>query len=150
MLSSVDAALGWNVSQCMCDTLLWIAKLYFVQGSPKIVAYYLKQAHEFATQLSAPRMLAKVVVKQAELALALRNQDQIDIKMQEIAQLAAEDGGLATIDVKRLKACQAALQVEGTEAAEAGFASARNALQKLDRAFADTDAQIERYARPAL
>lgn len=147
VLRSVDTTLGWDTAQAQYDILLWIAKLYFIKGSPKPVAYFLKQAYELAEHLLAPRMLAKVVVKQAELALALRDTERINETIEELAILAAEDGGLAAIELKRLRACLSALAAEQAEAADNGFANAQSALLKLDKAFIDTEAQIGRCVR---
>jgi hypothetical protein len=136
--------IGWEAASFLCDCQLWISKLYFVKGSPKAVPYYLSQAYELAESLGAPRMLAKVVVKQVELAIALRSQEHISRSMDELVNLAAEEGGLASIEVKRLKASLAAIEEEPAEEAETGFIAAQSLLQKLDKAFLDTEDQIQR------
>ena len=142
---SIDMTLGWETAYFLCDCLLWIAKLYYVKGSPRTVTYFLAQAYSLAESLAAPRMLAKVVVKQVELAIALRDEALVHKSMEELVKIAADDGGLASIEVKRLKACLASLDSEQAEASEAGFVGAQSALQKLDKAFLDTEAQIKRY-----
>jgi hypothetical protein len=64
--------------------------------------------------------------------------------MDELVNLAAEEGGLASIEVKRLKASLAAIEEEPAEEAETGFIAAQSLLQKLDKAFLDTEDQIQR------
>lgn len=143
-----DQGIGWDVSSMLSDALLWISHLYSTRGSPRPAGYFLAQAAELATHLGAPRLLAKIVTKQIDLHLGLKDSTSMHESLALLTKLASEDGGLSTIEIKRIKA-GLAVQETAFEDAETGYAGAVSALQKLNKAYVDTESQLSSPSKPA-
>lgn len=143
-----DQGIGWDVSSMILDALMWISRLYAVRGSPRPAIYFLAQAVDLATHLGAPRLRAKVISQQIDLHLSLKDGTAMHECLAPLTKLASEDGGLSTIEIKRIKAHLAAQEM-AFEEAEAGFTGAASALQKLNKAYADTEGQLGSPAKPA-
>jgi hypothetical protein len=142
-----DQGIGWDVSSMLSDALLWISHLYITRGSPRPASYFLAQAVELATHLGAPRLLAKIVTKQIDLHLSLKDSTAMHESLALLTRLASEDGGLSTIEIKRIKA-HLAVQETAFGDAETGYTGAVTALQKLNKAYADTEGQLSSPSKP--
>lgn len=96
------AHLGWDLAQNLMESLHWISSLYAARGSHKSAAYFLEQEVALAQELRAPRLQAKITVKEIDFYTALDDSQSVQDRLASLSKYAAEVGFPSVVHNRRV------------------------------------------------
>ncbi|KAG7448865.1 uncharacterized protein BT62DRAFT_946578 [Guyanagaster necrorhizus] len=121
--------LGWRISEGLILTLFALCDGYAIQGSAREAEFFAQQAEDLAQSLNAPALMARALIRKAELQL---HQEKIEEGQQSLAtalQLMCDDTGIDLADVHRLRG------QFNQDDADTDYRMAAKILEQLDKTF---------------
>lgn len=131
--------LGWRISEGLILTLFALCDGYAMQGSAREAEFFAQQAEDLAQSLNAPAMMARALIRKAELQLHQEKLEEGQESLAAALQLICDDSGVDLADVHRLRG-------QFSEDADVDYQVAAGILEQLDKTFGLFDGLAFGYA----
>ncbi|KAK0203498.1 cysteine peptidase C50 [Desarmillaria ectypa] len=121
--------LGWRISEGLMLTLFALCDGYATQGSAREAEFFAQQAEDLAQSLNAPAMIARALIRKAELQL---HQEKLEEGRESLAtalQLMCDDTGIDLADIHRLRG------QFSQDDADTDYQVAAQILEQFDKTF---------------
>ncbi len=120
-------------------TLFALCDGYAMQGSAREAEFFAQQAEDLAQSLNAPAMMARALIRKAELQLHQEKLEEGQESLAAALQLICDDSGVDLADVHRLRG-------QFSEDADVDYQVAAGILEQLDKTFGLFDGLAFGYA----
>ncbi|KAK0220404.1 cysteine peptidase C50 [Armillaria fumosa] len=121
--------LGWRISEGLILTLFALCDGYAMQGSAREAEFFAQQAEDLAESLNAPAMMARALIRKAELQLHQGKLEEGQESLATALQLICDDSGVDLADIHRLHG------QFSEDNADADYQLAAEILEQLDKTF---------------
>ncbi|KAK0494593.1 cysteine peptidase C50 [Armillaria luteobubalina] len=121
--------LGWRISEGLILTLFALCDGYAMQGSAREAEFFAQQAEDLAQSLNAPAMMARALIRKAELQLHQGKLEEGQESLTTALQLICDDSSVDLADIHRLHG------QFSEDNADADYQLAAEILEQLDKTF---------------
>ncbi|KAK0192924.1 peptidase family C50-domain-containing protein [Armillaria mellea] len=121
--------LGWRISEGLISTLFALCDGYAMQGSAREAEFFAQQAEDLAQSLNAPAVMARALIRKAELQLHQEKLEEGQESLATALQLMCDSSGVDVADIHRLRG------QFSEDNADVDYQVAAEILEQLDKTF---------------